>query len=565
MAEKMRLKKIYLLNEDKTIEDVIIKTNKLSHETYETENGDLQVYKYKYSEKTPEDDFFPDNLDKGGKRRVENRFAIFYVKPHKDKNYTFVAFEGDCRKFVDVKSFDKTFSKKTVLSNVGITNFKKLNKTSVASNDRNQIQKGTATPFRYLAFDSAIDEINGFSCYIELPDKKTRMITAHLGVEYNKKVSFLGIIDEFNDQHKLFISEKYKEKFSFIDDMKDVTNKDDIMKLRLSLIDEMNKKESEQRNFTLTWPDEVESATEYRIYSKDKGNKLGKNDAEIQKVFEDLTLPDVKFSLRNIDTFYIQAIFEGTKLLKEYNLEMCMTFMTVFDEKRHYFNNNKWIRVDGDFHEKINHEYLELMENISKTKLLDWDRNMLNDEGKYNEELASIEPEKGKHKYYNLDKEIKYFTKYEKMEIADILDIDNNSLIAIKKGTATSLTSHLRTQIDAAIGVFGRDIKKVQEIIDKVMPDDERYDAKNIRQIVLGIATQGTYAPPSEGSERFEGLSIGHQNIIKKYELSDEKLPHIPFLARVAVTSLFRQNNYASSPTRLEIKWIKYIPKKRKT
>lgn len=320
--------------------------------------------------------------------------------------------------------------------------------------------------------------------------------------------------------YERYKSNKYKENFSWLDNIKEVKEKNTKQQLNDKLLKTINEKEYDK-----VWaavPDiiEWEKVLDFRFNLLKKGY----DDIEIQKIietFKDNIVPSID-SLKGRKIFAMSI--DENEALYEWNMYNCLIAEIEHDGCAYCLNYGKWYKVDKSFVDDTNNYYGSI-----KISNISFPENNNEREDKYNQKLSnklkdSILMDKKTVRMHGMGKS--------SIEVCDVLT-KNKELIHVKKNGGSSYLSHLFSQ--AAVSgemLLDREFreeanKKMQEII-----FDENFIARNYT-VVLAIITNSDFDRPKipffskvsiqyaiDGLKR-KGYNVEIKNIYNKFDDED--------------------------------------------
>lgn len=266
-------------------------------------------------------------------------------------------------------------------------------------------------------------------------------------------------IDAFLEKcYEKYISEKYKENFSWIDNVRPETNSKKIKKLKENLINKI--REGETKHIWMSIP-EVLSWENINGFKFSKRGKL-RDDIE----FSDFMSEQVKDA----------NLFDNTSLSKKvhvldsndyeiYNWKVLQCMYAEIEESGNTYilNSGKWFCVKEEYLRKVNWEYSEIIKN-SKSYDLELPKCSVNEkEGSYNEKVGD-----GKN-YFTLDKKLVRLNGYSAIEVCDLISTsERKEFIHVKKYGASSVFSHLFKQGTNSTDLFLHNREYREEINEKL-------------------------------------------------------------------------------------------------
>ena len=295
--------------------------------------------------------------------------------------------------------------------------------------------------------------------------------------------------------YKRYKSTKYKENFSWLDNIKEV--KDSILKdeLEKEVVSLINNKEFDKVWMSvpevITWDD-----ISYFKFRKKDEKSIDVSIKEFVKTFEEEEIKDFnQIKSRNLLAYDINDIETHN-----WSANKCLMCEIKYKNNIYCYNNSKWYIVNVDFAKEIDEFY-----NNIKLSYLSFPDYVDSCEKEYNKKLSSYI--KGS---YLMDCEM--ITALESgrspIELCDVLT-KNNELIHVKKGSSSSDLSHLYNQARVSA-----DLLRFEEF-------RKRANDK------IGVEYFGKTFDPSKYT-----IVLG---IITKYK---DSLPKIPFFSKVSIKYL---------------------------
>lgn len=552
--------------------------SKIEYENSETSNK-FTIIKYVLSNSYDvkgKDDFFPEFLGHKGKIITETRYAIFStIEEEGDdakkgkKIHTYMALEGDGRSFIDFNKMDKTFAKKATLSKDGFIGFKKMKKSNLLT--KNKTQNIVAKPIilRDYKYDKHYEKIDGFVATFKEGDKpQPKNITVNLGMEYTSFSNFEDILNEIEKQHELNMLKGEDvgsiKTFKALNQMAITDNKKTIKDLNHVMWDDIK---NSFDNLETVWPlwfndtplrydlihrqlvqedkAKANNTTKYHFEVK------GKHDAVSNKIISDLIISE----FNEINNYFLEAVFDKQENVRV-PLFNCLSYSKDNmilgsnktgkingkpETKKYILYNGDWYVINKIMHKYINDKYKEIFENYGiDSQLPDWKKR------KYIEKRQSYGIKRITEGFYNieasmqpnmlcLDQKLIYLKGNDKVEFADLYNIDTGTLVAVKDGSVASGISHLVTQARSTLNLLKWDYKLGQENIETI---HEQY--KGNKQKLKYKTRQYSNDEEKKLLRQFETpiktliLGIGSEKTF-----DESKAPHIPFLGRMGIVELF--------------------------
>ncbi|MGA6164206.1 DUF6119 family protein [Amycolatopsis magusensis] len=257
-----------------------------------------------------------------------------------------------------------------------------------------------------------------------------------------KDFSLVNLSQKLGEILEFYKADRYKKNFGFIDNFMRIDKKDPVVSSLDAQVDAMLKARDSALAFAAPDPFEQKDVHNYRLTCRRK------------LVIDELTNLDV---FRCLDQFsvageagkkvYVEALDEqGNPVDRRLSLYEYIQAEIELDGSRYALTSGAWFRIDRDYLKRIN-DYVSSITDLSgRLKMHDWDKKALDAdesdktaEGSYNRMVAK---DLG---YELLDKKDLYFSRYEKIEICDLLTRDKE-LICVKSASKSSTLSHLFAQ-----------------------------------------------------------------------------------------------------------------------
>ncbi|MCK5867287.1 MAG: TIGR04141 family sporadically distributed protein, partial [Mycoplasmataceae bacterium] len=599
---------------------------KIKYKNNFTKN-ELTIIKYVVS-KTDEivDEFFPKFLEHKGKSKTETRYAIFHtIKVKKTEGedeslHTYMALEGDGRSFIDFNKMNKTFAKKATLSKNGFTGFKKMKRSNILTKNKTHNIVAKPIPLRDYSYDKHYEMVDGFvatfrtttndykKCIFNHSEKselvnsldgkmnlcqnctvkKNKNITVNLGMEYTSFSNFEDTSHEINAQHeshmKKGIESKSIKTFEAINNFQKENRNEEIKTLNKLILEAINGHSKELGIIWPHWISNTPSRYELKLKklneSKKRKDNIKKYAYTVKEQYDTISnriLDDLEIETFNdIKKYYIEAVFDNDENIKV-PLFNCFSYSMdkinkKENSKNHILYNGDWYIVDENMYKYINDKYKDVFKNHEADYTLpNWGSKKYVDNSKLgskriDEDFYNINASM-KSKMLCLDKKFIYLKDKSKIEFADLYDIKNNLLVAVKDGSSSAGVSHLVTQARATFNLLRRDYKLGQDNIKNIydqyyanidMPNNPKQDEGSVNPSKvdeLKIQAEGKKDKLINSKEPIKRLILG---IGSKETYDNTGAPKIPFLGRLAIVELF-ENYGVLYGFILEIKHIKIV------
>lgn len=393
---------------------------------------------------------------------------------------------------------EEQFGLRIILNSIHQNQIRRLSKSSVGSNHKHsdeQLPKNS--DITEFGFDINRDLMRNVSGKSDDDVFEESMLTGgdifSLTVERD-----IGNIDEFLIFcYKRYKENTYKEKFSWIDNIKYVKDKTTISLLNQKLIEEIKAK-----NYDKVWmavPEVVswEDIKDFKISSVE--DTYG--DIYIEKIVGSLRNELVDITQLKSKKIYARSAVDDDKNAYEWTAYKCIIAEIDLDGKQYCLNDGKWYRIDNAFVSTINEQYSSI--DLCESDFAEYTNNAKEDV--YNSEL---------HDFLNGS----YLLHTYKISIGggqgnNIEPCDlfwDNKMIHVKKNGGSSVLSHL----------FNQAMVAGQAWLDAGF-------RSQLRQKMLAAGEPDCISEPFISSE-YEIIIA----IINKFH---EERPKIPFFSKVAV------------------------------
>ena len=389
----------------------------------------------------------PDNY----KLKNKNSSALLFVTLKNDRIMVLSFGSG----FMSIK--DKyivdSFGLRTVLNNVDEKTLRSIDMfTPDAKVTQKRVQKGDFSNFREFELDKdreLLKRITGNSINKEFSSSMTGSDSLNLRCELTRD----KIIDKCEEIYKIYLKDDYKKDFSWIDDVKQVTDERLINHLEEHVLDKLNKalSKSTSPDFSVTFPKIIDfekiSYIKYGgLHSSMEFDHLNTDtllDALREKCIDKLD----KKQLTKITVKYHDS--DTDKLTSGWSLLRCIVSEQIYEGDTYLSFSGKWYKIEKNFYERINNDFNKIMDDSIPVK----------DFPEFDEKIDFITITNKKGKTINKSSENKYnarianVLKMELMdckfvnniEVCDLLDEDKN-MIHVKRWAGSATFSHLLNQ-----------------------------------------------------------------------------------------------------------------------
>lgn len=293
----------------------------------------------------------------------------------------------------------------------------------------------------------------------------------------------------------------YKEKFPWIDNLKEINDHFVINDLEKKLLNELNKKSPE--NLWLTIPEILEWSNHGGFkYSKRKKDEI-LDDLHVSVFKEDfkkeqITLEDLKNSqIHHFDQ-------DNTYTKERWMTYECIYFEYSENDKTYFLTGGKWYAVNSNLVKDVNEYYKTIPQETSSISFIDYNHE---DEEHYNKELANSNIA------LCLDRKNIQIEGRSNFEFCDVYT-KNKQIIHIKRYSGSSVLSHLFNQGYVSAN-FLLDPKFRRKINDSLLVDDFKIKNVNKRPNIDGEIYEVIFAIISNTKSNlnipfFSRLTLAH-------------------------------------------------------
>ena len=410
---------------------------------------------------------------------------------------------GDVRSIIDIWKLEDNFGLK-----IGINyqieskqelKFRNISFKNIISGDHHRESKSISSNINNFSFNwlnNFLKELNIKTTIKE--EVMTIKLNNYFQRPYNENSQVENIFEEIKDFIKKYQNlEHYKESFAFIDNLslvKDKKFEEKIKKYILKIIEE----NSSNINFVLHWPEFEENNHSYYQVEKDNNQLF---DLEIQEVIE-----IAKKQRKKIENITLYSLNDNNIKISSHQLIKCIIGEFDYEGKHYVLNEGKIIEIKQKFYDDTEREYLKFPR--AKIEFPPWNSKIK--EKDYNELVTEKKVD-----WISLDRKLLHFKNNQKLEIADILIINNKnkSLVAIKKWRNSASVSHLVQQIKNSIKLIFQNKETVEKYLEKKSGIIGNINLDEYKTFILAIAT-------------------------KKFDNNDPFLPKLPLFSKLSIIDL---------------------------
>ncbi|MFP3599210.1 TIGR04141 family sporadically distributed protein [Chryseobacterium sp. SIMBA_029] len=367
-----------------------------------------------------------------------NRAVLFF----KTDNRIYAICFGYGKYLLKDECIEREFGLKTALNLIDADKLISIDKANIG--DLNLLTKTQASqkgsPYHF-EIDILRDLVKGITGEPKKVDNKLfgNIITGNEALHISPKVKLRSIPRILGELNKSYLSDEYKDRFDWIDNIKPEKDPKILEQLKLKLVQAINKRE--QNSIHLAPPYLIDwESFEYLSYTP-KGKQFNEFDI---KYFYKYKLED-NFEYEDWEklthqNFYIK--FSSYQEPLSNKLWRFLNYETELNGFRYIFTSSNWYKISKSYFDEI-YEYCSLIPE-SESNFIDCHKNLIGkyDEGFYNEQLSNSDSN-----YILFDKNlIKSDVTRSRIELCDVFNKSNNELIHVKFRESSSTLSHLFSQ-----------------------------------------------------------------------------------------------------------------------
>ena len=351
---------------------------------------------------------------------------------YNDKSYKFVISFGGADSAFDLEKFVENFGLK-IAFNI-CDKFVSVQKNNISTTMSNNKEYATRKDsFSSFVVDKENDLLNKVTVSPKV-DNGIAIGNVTGGIELSLTTTYMyNNIDELLVKIiEKYLSNDYKNGYDFIDNIKAIENNKSLLdELKQKVIELINNRNFEKVWFGLPLIDEWDKIESFMVYLN-SSYKKEYDDIYIKNICEDFSITDYK-DLKKIKVYPQNADGSFTDY---YRLSECLYGEMEINDKYYVVNGEKFYNINKDYTDRINRQYesIEIFSGLPE-------RNETGSELKYNISVEERMPDR----YKNLDQKLYYFNR-DKIELCDLIDVHNKTLVHVKKYGASSVLSHLFLQ-----------------------------------------------------------------------------------------------------------------------
>jgi uncharacterized protein (TIGR04141 family) len=361
-----------------------------------------------------------------------NRALVFF----KIEGKIFVLVFGFGKYLIKDEAIDREFGLRTVLNIVDpdkLLSMDKANLDELTVLTRTQTsQKSNAETFNIDIIRDLLRGITG-EPLPQFDIKFGKVITGSEGINFIPKINFKDIPDSLKELKKSYESNKYKNKFKWIDNLRNERDPLIISSLTDILISDLKKRNSSNIHLAPPYLIEWES---FEGFSYSLKGKL-QTEFEIDNFYnqKDDILTDLNWDKLLRIVLYFKYGDEDEKFSIPF--WRCINYQTELDHNFYVFALSKWYKVNKNYADELR----DYVNQIEESKLAYIDCKKGDDEGKYCIKLANSQTN-----YRLLDRKlVRADLTRSDIEVCDVIS-DTMEFVHIKFRNSSATLSHLFAQ-----------------------------------------------------------------------------------------------------------------------
>jgi len=380
------------------------------------------------------------NLSSDNLKQANSKVVLLVALNFRSKKRTFAVTFGYAKSLFKEDVLEEQFGLKVLLNSVNEDGLRKISKINVGGNQKqSQEQIPKSGKISEFGFDIDRDLVRIVTAKTDDEVFEKGLLTGGdiFSVTVNRDINN---IDEFlKICYKRFNQKEYRERFDWVDNIKEVKSvceKQNLDKALLKLINE--------KDFTNVWM----TVPELISWEAIKHFKYDGSNEEFDDIFIEKVVATFNGDITDINQLKSKKIAaisaeDENKTQIRWSVYKCIIAELDIDKKSYCLNNGKWYKIENDFVKRVNDEYKSMA--LSNVPCVPYDSkgNKEYGEDNYNKELVAF---LGNARLLHKTGEIPYGGgPGNKIEVCDVMTSDK-TLIHIKKNGGSALLSHLFNQ-----------------------------------------------------------------------------------------------------------------------
>lgn len=337
-----------------------------------------------------------------------------------------------------------------------------------------------------------------------------------LTISTNK--TYKTICEEIDKYYAIYKSDKYKNAFIWVDQIRSVKDTSLIQTLNSSVVQKINNNQLD--NIWISFPELID----WKLLSYFKfGRNNHLEDVDIKTIHDNyFKKQDDSISIETLKNGHIKAYDSSDQLLGHWSIYNSLFVDCQYGGKQFFLHEGSWYQIENNFVKRIEDFYQSVP--IFSENLHDYDVPL---EDTYNKKLVSSDP----NKYYLMDKKLTSVGG-STIEVCDVLT-KNHHLLHVKKYTGSAVLSHLFNQglVSAQSLKDPSTRKKINTKISKQvfkLKEDDTFNVSDF-EVVFVIARKGANANQRPTIPFFSKVSL--ESVCRTLQLIGYKysIAGIPF------------------------------------
>lgn len=365
---------------------------------------------------------------------ASNRALLFF----KIQGRIFVIPFGYGKHMLNEELIERDFGLKTALNLMDIDKFLSIDKANLSDlTILTKTQSSRKSKPETFDLDIISDLLRGVTgALLNSADDLGYLITGNEGVYVSPKIDFVDIPDKLKKLKRAYESDRYKDNFDWIDNLKELRDPALISELSKMLVSDLKDKNSTKIHIA---PPTVINWEDFEGYGFNAKKDILKNDFDIDDfyIYKGESLDELTWDKLKSQYLYIKYTSNDDRspgMFWRY-----INYQTEYNDDLYVFTLGSWYQINTDYVAEI----LKYIKNVEESDL-DYITCPLDaSEGKYNSDLANSSDD-----YLLFDKNLVKSNLYSRsgIEFCDVFSISNKELVHVKPRSSSSTLSHLFSQ-----------------------------------------------------------------------------------------------------------------------
>ena len=474
---------IFLMKEEVKTLDAVIRLDKANlHRIHFGEFGTLFIRKSQDGPPEWIEGFFGGMLD--GREWFGSSVSAALIVPVEVEEgivRQFALTFGYGRTWLEDDAIERRFGLKCVLNDVEHDSLRQIKKTLLSGTARKSKEqmprKSTITDF---SLDYEQDLLEGVSANGKKGNVLEGAVSGADSLSLSAPVDLINAADYLKEVYRVYHSDSYKKRFSWIDHVSPVKDKALIASLEAAAVDSLNAKD-ESVWFSIPEVIEWENIAGFRYTPKGK-------------TFDDILTNDLLETVNNdlrefkqLKTKRVYAISSvDDEIVNSWRANRCLYGELQIGSRQYCVTDGLWYQIDKEYADEIQQDYE--MTAVTSIILPDYGEGCRG-EAAYNEAFANSS------EFYLLmdQKNILFGGGRDRIELCDILSIDGK-FIHVKRYGGSSVMSHLFNQGLVSMNLIKTEprfiVKANQKIAELDASGKFSVEKDRAHEVVFGIVTK---------------------------------------------------------------------------